>query len=139
MSDVQYLLTFCGDAAVGMLVGQLTAGLREQAEVAVQREAAAHALYEAAREFVRRAHAGPDRQHRRALRQRNVWRALCVLLRRARWAAGAPQIAKPEGSTDAPSGMPNLDRVLADWTYQHGQPAGTGTHTLPSGSVLYLP
>lgn len=35
--------------------------------------------------------------------------------------------------------MPNLDRVLADWTYQHGQPAGTGTHTLPSGSVLYLP
>ncbi|WP_347334180.1 histidine kinase dimerization/phospho-acceptor domain-containing protein, partial [Ralstonia pseudosolanacearum] len=43
------------------------------------------------------------------------------------------------GTPDAPSGMPNLDRVLADWTCQHGQPAGTGTHTLPSGSVLYLP
>lgn len=51
VSDVQYLLTFAVMLAVGLLVGQLTAGLREQAEAAVQREAAARALYEAAREL----------------------------------------------------------------------------------------
>ncbi|QHB56204.1 DUF4118 domain-containing protein [Ralstonia solanacearum] len=51
VSDVQYLLTFAVMLAIGLLVGQLTAGLREQAEVAVQREAAARALYEAAREL----------------------------------------------------------------------------------------
>ncbi|MEE2978310.1 MAG: sensor histidine kinase KdpD [Pseudomonadota bacterium] len=139
VSDVQYLLTFGVMLAVGMLVGQLTAGLREQAEVAVQREAAAHALYEAARELS----AALTLDQIVSIGGRFVnatFGGRCAFFFVGLdGRLGAPQVAKPEGSTDAPSGMPNLDRVLADWTYQHGQPAGTGTHTLPSGSVLYLP
>lgn len=139
VSDVQYLLTFAVMLAVGMLVGQLTAGLREQAEVAVQREAAAHALYEAARELS----AALTLDQIVSIGGRFVnatFGGRCAFFFVGLdGRLGAPQIAKPEGSVDAPSGMPNLDRVLADWTYQHGQPAGTGTHTLPSGSVLYLP
>ncbi|XQU68617.1 hypothetical protein OJJOAM_001348 [Cupriavidus sp. H18C1] len=33
----------------------------------------------------------------------------------------------------------SIDRVLAQWVFDHGQPAGTGTHTLPGSTVLYLP
>ncbi|WP_296226634.1 sensor histidine kinase [Ralstonia sp. UBA689] len=139
VSDVQYLLTFAVMLAVGMLVGQLTAGLREQAEAAVQREAAARALYEAARELS----AALTLDQIVSIGGRFVnatFGGRCAFFFvGADGRLGAPQIAKPDGAADAPSGMPNLDRVLADWTYQHGQPAGTGTHTLPSGSVLYLP
>lgn len=143
VSDVQYLLTFAVMLAVGLLVGQLTAGLREQAEAAVQREAAARALYEAARELS----AALTLDQIVSIGGRFVnatFGGRCAFFFVGLdGRLGAPQIAKPEGAvreSDAkPSGMPNLDRVLADWTYQHGQPAGTGTHTLPSGSVLYLP
>jgi two-component system sensor histidine kinase KdpD len=143
VSDVQYLLTFAVMLAVGLLVGQLTAGLRDQAEVAVQREAAARALYEAARELS----AALTLDQIVSIGGRFVnatFGGRCAFFFVGLdGRLGAPQIARPEGAAQAsdaaPSGMPNLDRVLADWTYQHGQPAGTGTHTLPSCSVLYLP
>ena len=51
VSDVQYLLTFGVLLAVGLLIGQLTAGLRLQAQVSVKREADARSLYEFAREL----------------------------------------------------------------------------------------
>jgi K+-sensing histidine kinase KdpD len=51
VSDVQYLLTFFVLLTVGLVIGQLTAGLREQAQVAVRRETDARTLYELAREL----------------------------------------------------------------------------------------
>ena len=51
VSDVQYLLTFGVLLGVGLLIGQLTAGLRLQAQASVKREADARSLYEFAREL----------------------------------------------------------------------------------------
>ena len=51
VSDVQYLLTFCIMLAVGLITGQLTAGLRFQARVSAHREERAAALYEIARDL----------------------------------------------------------------------------------------
>ncbi len=51
VSDVQYLVTFGVMLAVGLIIGQLTAGLRFQARVAAQRESRARALYEFARDL----------------------------------------------------------------------------------------
>src|ERR1700761_6833811 len=51
VSDVQYLLTFCIMLAVGLITGQLTAGLRFQARVASHREERAGSLYEIARDL----------------------------------------------------------------------------------------
>src|SRR5579863_1211535 len=51
VSDVQYLLTFGIMLAVGLITGQLTAGLRFQARVASHREERAAALYEIARDL----------------------------------------------------------------------------------------
>jgi two-component system, OmpR family, sensor histidine kinase KdpD len=45
VSDVQYLVTFAVMLAVGLLTGQLTAGLRFQARVAVSRERRAQSLF----------------------------------------------------------------------------------------------
>jgi two-component system sensor histidine kinase KdpD len=51
VSDVQYLLTFVVMLAVGLITGQLTAGLRYQARVASHREERSRALYEFARDL----------------------------------------------------------------------------------------
>ena len=51
VSDVQYLLTFAVMLAVGLITGQLTAGLRFQARVASHREERAGSLYEIARDL----------------------------------------------------------------------------------------
>src|SRR5207244_8496237 len=50
VSDVQYLLTFAVMLAVGLVTGQLTAGLRFQARIATHREARSRALVEVPRE-----------------------------------------------------------------------------------------
>ena len=51
VGDVQYVLTFAVMLAVGLITGQLTAGLRARASVAGQREARTRTLYELAREL----------------------------------------------------------------------------------------
>jgi two-component system sensor histidine kinase KdpD len=51
VSDVQYLLTLVVMLTVALITGQLTAGLRQQAEVAATRERRTRALYEMAREL----------------------------------------------------------------------------------------
>ena len=51
VSDVQYFLTFVIMLAVGLITGQLTAGLRFQARVSAHREERAASLYEFARDL----------------------------------------------------------------------------------------
>jgi two-component system, OmpR family, sensor histidine kinase KdpD len=51
VSDVQYILTFVIMLAVGLITGQLTAGLRFQARVAGHREERAGSLYKIARDL----------------------------------------------------------------------------------------
>ncbi len=46
VSDTEYLLTFFGLLVVGLLISQLMAQIREQAEAAQRREIQATALYE---------------------------------------------------------------------------------------------
>jgi len=136
VSDVQYLLTFLVLLSVGLVIGQLTAGLREQAEVAVQRETEARTLYELARELSA------------TLMTEQIVSIGSRFLRAAFNARSAfflvgqdgrllPPAVDTQGHPDARSDA--IDRVLAQWVFDHGQPAGTGTHTLPAGTVLYLP
>lgn len=136
VSDVQYLLTFLVLLSVGLVIGQLTAGLREQAEVAVQRETDARTLYELARELSS------------SLMTEQIVSIGSRFLRAAFDARSAfffvgpdgrllPAAIDAQGQADAHGDA--IDRVLAQWVFDHGQPAGTGTHTLPAGTVLYLP
>jgi two-component system sensor histidine kinase KdpD len=137
VSDVQYLLTFLVLLSVGLVIGQLTAGLREQAQVAVQRENDARTLYELARELSA------------ALMPDQIISIASRFLRAAFDANSAFFLVSPEGRLlppvsdveqhDTGARTDSIDRVLAEWVFDHGQPAGTGTHTLPGSTVLYLP
>ncbi|WP_432261831.1 DUF4118 domain-containing protein [Cupriavidus sp. TMH.W2] len=137
VSDVQYLLTFLVLLSVGLVIGQLTAGLREQAQLAVRREEDARTLYELARELSA------------ALMPDQIVSIGSRFLRAAFDANSAFFLVSPQGrllspvtdagQQDTRARTDSIDRVLAEWVFHHGQPAGTGTHTLPGSTVLYLP
>jgi two-component system sensor histidine kinase KdpD len=127
VSDLQYLVTFGTMLVVGLSTGQLTALLRFQVQVAQQRENRWRALYEfsstlsgalesgqildAAREFVARA-----------------FRAEAVLL-----------LPDADGKLAIPDGGPAVEPGTAQWAFDHAQPAGMGTDTLPASPLFYLP
>ena len=131
VSDVQYVLTFIIMLAVGLITGQLTAGLRFQARVAGHREERAGSLYEIARdlsgavqidEVVRISDASIER----------TFRASAALL----LPDTAGQLAMASSRTETAL---NVDIGIAQWAFDKGQPAGFGTDTLPGSEVLYIP
>jgi two-component system sensor histidine kinase KdpD len=130
VSDVQYLLTFAVMLAVGLITGQLTAGVRFQARVAGYREARARTLYEFSRDL-----AGlltPEQVIETA--ETFMGRAF-----RARVTVLVPDEREKLGSPTArPLGNP-MDTAAAQWAYDHTQPAGAGTDTLPGNDFLFLP
>jgi two-component system sensor histidine kinase KdpD len=131
VSDVQYLLTFAVMLAVGLLTGQLTAGLRFQARVATHREERARSLYEIARDLsgavqIEQVVKVSDESIER------TFRATAALL--------LPDAAGKLIVTAAGDASPlAVDTGIAQWAFDKGQQAGFGTDTLPGSDVLYLP
>ncbi|MEW6024039.1 MAG: DUF4118 domain-containing protein [Pseudomonadota bacterium] len=128
VSDVQYLITFGVMLAVGLITGQLTAGLRFQAQVARKREARAQSLYEFAREL-----SG-------ALQNEQVLESTRATIARALGARAVLMLPDAEdrivvGATE----LAGLDAGVAQWAFDHASPAGHGTHTLPGSPLFYLP
>jgi two-component system sensor histidine kinase KdpD len=131
VSDVQYLLTFCIMLAVGLITGQLTAGLRSQARVALHREERAAALYEIARDL-----SG-------AVQFDQVVKISDQSIERTFHASAALLLPDAMGRVALASARsePSLrvDTSIAQWAFDKGHPAGVGTDTLPGSETLYIP
>jgi two-component system sensor histidine kinase KdpD len=128
VSDVQYLLTFFIMLTVGLITGQLTAGLRFQARVALHREERAAALYELARDL-----SG-------AVQVDQVVKISDDSIERTFHANAALLLPDAFGRLVVAS-EPSLtvDLGIAQWAFDKGDPAGVGTDTLPGSEVLYIP
>src|SRR5277367_4948567 len=131
VSDVQYILTFIIMLAVGLITGQLTAGLRFQARVAGHREERAGSLYEIARDL-----SG-------AVQIDQVVRISDESIERTFRASAALLLPNAAGQLAVTSSRPvaglTVDIGIAQWAFDKGQPAGFGTDTLPGTEVLYVP
>jgi two-component system sensor histidine kinase KdpD len=131
ISDVQYLLTFLVMLAVGLITGQLTAGLRFQARVAAHREERAGSLYEVSRDL-----SG-------AIEVEHVVKIGAEAIERTFRAKAALLLPDASGQLilKAPAPGTGLDAEpgIAQWAFERGRPAGYGTDTLPGSEVLYLP
>lgn len=130
VTDVQYLLTFGVMLAVGLVTGQLTAGLRYQARVATHREARSRALFEVARDLssVLMTEQCVEIAERAIGREFRGRAHVFVLDLQDR--LQAPRSA---------AGEPTLDVGTAQWALTHNEAAGLGTDTLPGSAWLYLP
>ena len=131
VSDVQYLLTFLVMLAVGLITGQLTAGLRFQARVASHREERAGSLYEIARDLS----GATQIEQVVGISSESIertFRATAALL-----LPGPARQLQPMPSQNRE--LLPVDIGVAQWAFDKGQPAGFGTDTLPGSDILYLP
>ncbi|WP_288380004.1 DUF4118 domain-containing protein [uncultured Massilia sp.] len=128
VTDFQYLITFGVMLAVGLTIGQLTAGLRFQARVAAQRERRVRALYEFAREL-----SG-------VLMPEQVVQATQAVVQDSFGARALLLTPDLDGKLVVPGdALPGLDAGIAQWAFDHAQSAGLGTDTLPASALFYLP
>ena len=128
VSDVQYLLTFAVMLVVGLLTGQLTAGLRFQAGISSSRERRALSLFELTRDLSAALLSTQVAELGEAAVRRNFGGDTVVLVTDAN-----DQLTMP---VNAPAGF---DGSVADWAFRNEQPAGLATSTLSAQSWHYVP
>jgi two-component system sensor histidine kinase KdpD len=131
VADVQYLVTFAVMLVVALVIGQLTAVLKWQARVATLREERVGALYRISREL-----SG-------ALMAEQIAEIAARFLASEFDARSALMVANLQDRVLPPVASPalpeNIDPGIAQWAFDHAQPAGQGTDTLPASSILYVP
>ena len=128
VSDVQYLLTFAIMLVVGLLTGQLTAGLRFQARISSSRERRAQSLFELTRDLSGALLSSQVTELGEAAVQRNFDGQALVLLLDARDQLTLPAAAPLD-----------FDPSVADWAFRNAQVAGLATSTLSAQRWHYVP
>jgi two-component system sensor histidine kinase KdpD len=133
VTDIQYLITFAIMLAVAVLISNLTASVRLQANVAGHRERRTALLYAMTRELA--ATRGQEPMARVAVRHvGEVFDSQVVVLLPD--ADGRLRYPKGKG---VPASLRGADLAVAQWVQEHAEPAGLGTNTLPATEAVYLP
>jgi two-component system, OmpR family, sensor histidine kinase KdpD len=135
--DWQYILSFLVMLMVGLITGNLAANLRYQARVASHRELRSRALYEFARALSGTLQVEQIFDITRTSIQRTFNAKATLVLPDA-----DGRLQYPVRSQDRNADVLNLsvlDMGMAQWAFDHAQPAGAGTETLPSTSFFYMP
>lgn len=128
VSDVQYLLTFAVMLAVGLIVGQLTAGLRFQADIAARREDRARALFTFSRDLTAALQVQQVVEKAQEMLGRLFEGRIVLLLPNA-----------DERLQPPPEPVEGLDLDIAQWSFNKCEQSGYATDTLPSASFRYIP
>lgn len=131
VSDTQYVLTFFGLFLLGLIVSDLAARARDQAVAATRREAQTAALYDLSRELT----SAPDLP--------GIVTIVIAQVERV-FERGAVAFLPQGGVLQPFAGVGTVeatehDLAVATWAFEHGEPAGRGTNTLPAASLRCLP
>lgn len=130
IDDTRHLLTFAIMLGVALTISNVAAGLRYQTRIATYRERRTRALNELGREL-----AG-------ALLPENIVDISQHHLEGLFQCQARILLPDAQGSLHAPASdrkaLP-LDLAVAQWVYDHQQPAGLGTQSLPGAPMYYLP
>ncbi len=128
VSDGEFLVTFAVMLVVALVIGQLTAGLKLQAQAATLREHRMRGLYEMSRDLSA------------ALLPEQVAEIGARFLA-SEFGAKATLLAADEHDQlrPVPGGTAAVDEAVAQWAFDRGQAAGFGTDTLAASACLVLP
>lgn len=133
VSDYQYGITFLVMLVVALLISNLTARVRAQAQRARAAHQRTQALFDLSQDLARAA----DPQA--------VAEAAVHHLHEHYGAQSAVFLPAPEGGlalaaeVDASFASRKEETSVARWAFEHRQPAGMQTDTLPGSDALYLP
>ncbi|EBV7063900.1 two-component system sensor histidine kinase KdbD [Klebsiella pneumoniae] len=130
VSDVQYLFTFAVMLTVGLIIGNLTAGVRFQARIARYREKRTRQLYEMSKALSAGCNDTDVAQTSEKFIQSTFNAQSQVLL---------PDQSGQLKVVVQGQGMTPWDEGIARWSFDKGLPAGAGTDTLPGVPYLILP
>lgn len=131
VSDAQYILTFLGLLAVGLVISTLAVREREQAESARRRETYTAALYDLSRDLTT------------AVSQDTVMQT--AIRHIGELFNCETTVFLPEGdlltpyARSAECAIEQDGYAVATWVFRHGQVAGLGTNTLTATGARYLP
>lgn len=136
VSDTRYLLTFVVMITVGLAISTLASRIKQQAEVSRQRERRTAELYEISREFARSTSVTALAQ----IAERHIGSVFDATV----------MVLLPDDKSALQAGawatMPASDSLafenekgVAQWSFDHRQEAGRGTHTLAGAKGMYLP
>jgi two-component system sensor histidine kinase KdpD len=134
VSDTQYILTFIGLLVVGIVISQLTARVRDQAEAAERREQNTSALYALSRDLAVADGLNPLLRAIETHIGQTFSREVVIFLPDPQ--AGGSLRPYPHGQGFIPD---ENELAVAMWAFQHGQLAGRGTDTLTAAEARYLP
>jgi two-component system, OmpR family, sensor histidine kinase KdpD len=133
VGDVRYFITFTVMFIVSFVISRLTLRVRQQAEASRLRERRTAGLYNLSRELVRER--GTVRLSEIAMKQiGEIFDSQVAILipdeqNRLAVVEHAPSEFVPD----------HQEVSVAQWVYEHRQPAGLSTDTLPGAKALYLP
>lgn len=131
VTDTQYIFTFIGLFLVSLVVSTLTSRAREQAEAAILREAQVSALYSLGRDLTS------------ATDLHQVAETIILHIGQVSGCDVAiflPGNEKLNVFATTPGYLPDANEMaVATWTFDHDQPAGLGTDTLPAVSLRCQP
>ncbi len=128
VSDGEFLVTFAVMLVVALAIGQLTAGLKLQAEAATLREHRMRGLYEMSRDLSA------------ALLPEQVAEIGARFLASELGAKATLLAADDNDRLRAlPGGSAAVDEAVAQWAFDRGVAAGFGTDTLAASACLVLP
>jgi two-component system sensor histidine kinase KdpD len=128
VSDFQYVMTFAVMLAVGLIVGQLTAGLRFAARISRHREDRAQRLSDLARELSA------------ALQNEQVIELGTAAIKQS--FGGDVLLILPDANDRLDPktlATPGIDAGIAQWCFDKQQVAGFATDTLPAHEFRYVP
>jgi two-component system sensor histidine kinase KdpD len=133
VGDIRFFLTFTVMFIVSVVISRLTIRVRQQAEAARLRERRTGALYKLSRDLVRER--GTERLAEISIKHvSEVFDSHVAILIPDNQNHLVPAVSA------AVSFTPDQQEIsVAQWVYEHRQPAGIGTDTLPGAKALYLP
>ncbi len=131
VSDTQYFITFIGLFLVSLVVSTLTVRTQEQAEAAMQRESQTSALYALGRELTSAS---------------DLHQVTEIVINHINQVFGRyaviflPENDKLKVYAATAGYTPDTNEMaVATWSFDHDQPAGPGTDTLPAASLRCQP
>ena len=133
VANFQYVITLAVMLVVALIIANLGASVRAQTRVAGARERRTALLYGMTREAM----AGRSLEDLARVAVKHVSEAFdgrAVML----VPDSTKRLLPPTGAA-APGSLVGSDLAIAQWVFDHGEPAGLGTDTLPGAPVQYVP
>jgi two-component system sensor histidine kinase KdpD len=131
VEDTQYLITFILLFVVSLVISSLTARVREQAEAAMRRESQTSVLYDLGRDLTSATGLQDVTQIITSHIERVFGREVAIFL---------PENGSIRVFANSLNYLPDEnDLAVAAWSFEHDQPAGRGTDTLPAASLRCHP